>query len=72
MKTTFVHFSLTRYPDSWVERMVKDGAEMTCVSNSLKRIKDGYIGLETEVKRFKAALNPRKRFFTGNHSLAWE
>ena len=57
---------------SRAERMVKDGAEMTCVSNSLKRVKDGYIGLETEVKRFKAALNPRKRFFTGNHSLAWE
>ena len=47
------------------------GATLNVYSNRMKRGNDGSIGLQGESKRFKLALNPRKRQFVNQHSLPW-
>ena len=55
-----------------VEQLCTPSTSLTVKTNTMKRLNTGTIGLQSEVKRFKQALNPKKRRFIGKqHSLPW-
>lgn len=55
-----------------VEQLCQPSTSLTVKTNTMKRLNNGTIGLQSEVKRFKQALNPQKRrFIDKQHSLPW-
>jgi len=66
------HANVKRMTTSQGSALTGPNASMINVSNTFKRRLGAGITMHTEVKRFKLALNPRKRLFTPDrHSLPW-
>ena len=66
------HANVKHLTTSQGSALAGPNASMVNVSNTFKRSLGAGITMATEVKKFKLALNPRKRLFSANcHSLPW-